>query len=151
MLRETGADSVVSVVRWPQQYSPDFVCHIMDGQLWAYGDSGDGWSCYSLSEQPTRRQDAFTGWKRDGTVYTLYTRTLRSGTLYGSDVRPLILDPSESCEMDTEQDWQAVERRWEEREQPKPEGAWPIECLGCGRFNPKTATACLYCTQELPR
>lgn len=113
LLRETQADSVVSVTAWPQQYSPDFVCHIMHGELWAHGSDGDGWGCYSLSRQPATRQDAFQGWKRDGTVYAFWRRTVREhGSIYGGHVRPLIIPPEQSCELDTEADWREVERRW---------------------------------------
>jgi CMP-N,N'-diacetyllegionaminic acid synthase len=104
LLRETGADSVVSVVPLPLTHSPDMLAAIVgDGYLSAWNNMG--W--------PTRRQDADQAYQRDGTVYALWVKTLRSGTIYGRRVKALILEPSESCELDTEDDWKAVEARWE--------------------------------------
>jgi CMP-N,N'-diacetyllegionaminic acid synthase len=116
LLRESGADSVVSVTEWPENHSPEFMCHIMDGRLYAVQVTSEGFSCYSLSEQPTRRQDAFSGWRRDGTVYAFKRETVtRYRNLYGRDARPLIIDPADSCELDTEEQWAELERRWKER------------------------------------
>jgi CMP-N-acetylneuraminic acid synthetase len=64
---------------------------------------------------PTRRQDVGTTYIRDGTVYAFPVKTLTSGTIYGQDVRPLLIPADESCELDTESDWADVERRWRER------------------------------------
>jgi CMP-N-acetylneuraminic acid synthetase len=52
---------------------------------------------------------------RDGTCYVFWRKTVEQhGTIYGQDVRPLIIDPADSCELDTELDWAACVRRWEE-------------------------------------
>lgn len=99
LLEQTGADSVVSVVEAP---SPDKLCRIVDGRL--------------VIPSTERRQDAKPAYKRDGTVYAFRRRTVDTyQNIYGQDVRPLIIPAEESCELDTEQDWQDVERRWRER------------------------------------
>lgn len=113
------ADSVVSVVPVPLTHSPDMVCYVgpydyvvpwLEG--WAPADDCErrpGWDGI-----PTRRQDVRPAYKRDGTVYAFRRSTVaKYGNIYGRDVRPLILDPSETCELDTEADWEAVTRRWE--------------------------------------
>jgi hypothetical protein len=66
------------------------------------------------AHMPIRRQDAAPIYLRDGTVYAFPVKTLQSGTIYGYDVRPLIIPPEQSCELDTEADWADVERRWRE-------------------------------------
>lgn len=112
LLHETQADSVVSVVPLPLTHSPELVCTIWnDGRLRpALGDA----VAYNWRNRPTRRQDVDRPYRPDGTVYAFFRKTLDSGTIYGAAVRPLILDPSESCELDTELDWIAVEKRWQE-------------------------------------
>lgn len=107
LLRQTGADSVVSVTPLPLTHSPDLVCEIeASGRL-------AGWEHeYVGRYQPTRRQDARPAYKRDGTCYAFFRRTVDTGTLYGTDCRPLIIPPDETCELDTEADWQALEARW---------------------------------------
>jgi CMP-N,N'-diacetyllegionaminic acid synthase len=112
MLRETGADSVVSVVPLPLTHSPSLQCvlsgeHLRPALFRHFSCSVTDWR-----HLPARRQAAEQTYKRDGTVYAFYVKTLKSGTLYGSDVRPFILAPSETCELDTELDWEAVQARW---------------------------------------
>ena len=105
LLQESGADSVVSVVPLPLTHSPDMLGAITAGgrlKPW----NNEAW--------PTRRQQATSAYMRDGTVYCFRRETVeRHGTIYGKDCRPLILDPSESCELDTELDWAEVVARWE--------------------------------------
>jgi len=115
VLQSTGADSVVSVVPLPLTHHPDM-------QLWIHGDrlyrgagltfkgAPMGWDWDLL---PARRQDVRQTYIRDGSVYAFRRKTLNRGTIYGQDVRPLILEPHETCEMDTEADWDAVQARWE--------------------------------------
>jgi CMP-N,N'-diacetyllegionaminic acid synthase len=116
LLRESGADSVVSVTEWPQQYSPEFVCHVMDGRLYAIQFGEEGFGCYDIAKQPARRQDAAGGYRRDGTVYAFKRATVeRFRNIYGHDCRPLIIPPADTCELDTEDQWLDLERRWKER------------------------------------
>jgi hypothetical protein len=49
-------------------------------------------------------------------VYAFWRRTVsRAGDIYGCPCLPLIIPPEQSCELDTEDDWQRVEARWKER------------------------------------
>jgi CMP-N-acetylneuraminic acid synthetase len=102
MLRETNADSVVTVVEVPRHFSPDYVMRLDDGRLKPFLPEGAGL---------TRRQEARPAFARDGTVYACWRSTLeRFHGIYGDDCRPLLLDPSESVSIDTLADWQTAER-----------------------------------------
>jgi CMP-N,N'-diacetyllegionaminic acid synthase len=111
LLQETGADSVVSVVELPKSHHAwmQLVIYAHGEQLSPY--EGMGWQSV-----PSRRQDARSAYIRDGTVYAFKRATVeRYGTIYGQDVRPLIIAPEDTCELDTEDDWREVERRWKDR------------------------------------
>ena len=102
-LRESGADSVVSVVELPRHVSPDYVMRIDSGRLVPFLAEG---------VRITRRQDARPAFVRDGTVYAFWTRTLREArSIYGQDCRPLVVPARESITIDTADDWQDAERR----------------------------------------
>jgi CMP-N,N'-diacetyllegionaminic acid synthase len=102
MLRETKADSVVTVVEVPRHLSPDYVMRINDGRLEPFLPEG---------ARVTRRQDARSAYSRDGTVYAFWRATIeRSGGIYGDDCRPLLLDAHQSLSIDTQADWDAAER-----------------------------------------
>jgi CMP-N,N'-diacetyllegionaminic acid synthase len=107
LLRETRADSVVSVVELPRTHHADLQTYVADERLYPH--------CDDWRLMPTRRQNVEPAYIRDGTVYAFWVKTLQSGTLYGQDVRPLIIPAEQSCELDTEADWADVERRWRER------------------------------------
>lgn len=102
MLRQTGADSVVSVVEVPRHLSPDYLMRIEDGVLRPFLPDG---------ARVTRRQDARPAYSRDGTVYAFRRTTLeRFGSIYGEDCRPLWLDPADSLSIDSPADWAEAER-----------------------------------------
>lgn len=101
-LRETRADSVVTVVELPRHLSPDYVMRIDEGRLKPFLPEG---------ARVTRRQDARAAYAREGTVYACWTETIaRFGTIYGDDCRPILIDPSESLSIDSIADWEAAER-----------------------------------------
>lgn len=103
LLRQTGADSVVSVVELPRHLSPDYVMKIEGGALKPFLPEG---------ARLTRRQDARPAYSRDGTVYACWRRTLeRFGSLYGDDCRPLLVDAGDSLSIDSPSDWELAERR----------------------------------------
>ena len=107
MLRETKADSVVTVVELPRHLSPDYVMRIDDGVLRPFLPDG---------ARLTRRQDARPAYSRDGTVYACWRATLdRWGTIYGERCQPLIVDAADSLSIDTPDDWAEAERRLAER------------------------------------
>lgn len=103
MLTSTCAESIVSVV---QTESPERMYRINDERLVP-------WNGISVE----RRQDAAIAYKRDGTVYAFWRQTFNyHGNIYGEDCRPLIIPASESCSLDTMDDWAEAERRLRERE-----------------------------------
>lgn len=117
LLQESGADSVVSVVALPASHHPTFVC-VPDehGRLVGYVDIWQPPARRGVSYFPTRRQDVHPAYIRDGTVYAFRRATVdRYGSIYGEHCLPLIIDPADSCELDTEQDWLEVQRRWAAR------------------------------------
>lgn len=103
VLRESGADSVVTVVELPRHLSPDYVMRIDQGRLVPFLADG---------ARVTRRQDARPALVRDGTVYAFWTKTLREvGSIYGRNCLPLVVPARESITIDTPDDWQDAERR----------------------------------------
>src|SRR5918993_633321 len=74
-LRESNADSVVTVTELPRHLSPDYVMRIDEGRLVPFLPEG---------RRIGRRQDARPAFVRDGTVYAFWRRTLReSQSIYG--------------------------------------------------------------------
>jgi CMP-N-acetylneuraminic acid synthetase len=103
LLEETGADSVVSVVEIPRHLSPHYAMRVADGRLRPFLPEG---------ASVTRRQDVEPAYTRDGTVYAVRRDVLlERHDLYGDDCRPLLLDASESVNIDTAEDWAEAERR----------------------------------------
>jgi CMP-N,N'-diacetyllegionaminic acid synthase len=102
-LRDSGADSVVTVVELPRHLSPDYVMRVEDGRLVPFLPDG---------MRVTRRQDARLAFVRDGTVYAFWTRTLqKKGSIYGDVCRPLVIPVEESITIDSPDDWREAERR----------------------------------------
>jgi N-acylneuraminate cytidylyltransferase len=102
-LRETKADSVVTVVELPRHLSPDYVMRIEDGLLRPFLADG---------ARVTRRQDARAAYSRDGTVYACWRATLdRFNTIYGERCHPLIVSAADSLSIDSLDDWAEAERR----------------------------------------
>lgn len=102
LLRESGADSVVTVIEVPKHLSPDYVMRIDQGVLRPFLPEG---------ERVTRRQDVRPAYSRDGTVYAFRRDTLeRFSSIYGERCVPLLIDARESLSIDTPEDWAAAER-----------------------------------------
>jgi len=102
LLRDTGADSVVTVVEVPRHLSPDYVMRIEGGRLKPFLPDG---------ARVTRRQDARPAYSRDGTVYAFRRSTIeRTGGIYGEDCRPLLIDARDSLSIDSPADWDEAER-----------------------------------------
>jgi len=103
MLRDSNADSVVTVVELPRHLSPDYVMRIDGGLLQPFLPDG---------HRVTRRQDARPAYSRDGTVYACWRRTIEQfNSLYGDRCQPLIVDAADSLSIDSLDDWDAAERR----------------------------------------
>ena len=98
MLDDTLADSVVSVVKIPEHYSPDYAVRVDSGRLNLY-----------LPDGPSRRQDARSAYSRDGTVYAVRREAVERGTLYGTDCRALVIPASQSVNLDSPEDWERAE------------------------------------------
>jgi CMP-N-acetylneuraminic acid synthetase len=102
-LRDSGADSVVTVVELPRHLSPDYVMRVEEGRLVPFLPEGTS---------ITRRQDARRAFVRDGTVYVFWAKTLReSHSIYGRTCRPLVVPAEASITIDSPEDWLDAERR----------------------------------------
>lgn len=101
LLERSDADSVVSVLPVPAEYNPK----------WVYWKNGDGSIILSDGEtEPiTRRQDLPAAYHRDGTVYVTRKNIIERGSLYGSKINGYEIKPEYSANIDTEEDWLAVE------------------------------------------
>lgn len=104
LLRETGADSVVSVTPVPLHMCPDYVMKITEG--------GELTNFLPEGASVRRRQDVRPAYTRDGTVYCFRAATvLRYGDIYGNRCVPVVIDPVHSINIDTPEDWAEAERR----------------------------------------
>src|SRR5436190_1260830 len=91
-----------SVVELPRHLSPDYVMRIDGGRLTPFLPEG---------ARVTRRQDARPAYSRDGTVYAFWRTTLeRFGSIYGETCQSLVLDASDSLNIDTQRDWDRAEQ-----------------------------------------
>lgn len=91
LIEESGADTAVTVVRVPHQFNPVSVLSMHDGRVRPFLDG----------PTVTRRQDKPEVFARNGPA-VLVTRStvLRSGRLYGDDVRGLEMMADESVDID---------------------------------------------------
>ncbi|REJ78557.1 MAG: acylneuraminate cytidylyltransferase family protein [Acidobacteria bacterium] len=102
LLAESGADSVVSVLRVPHAYNPK----------WVYWKSENGeLALTSGDKEPvSRRQDLPDAFHRDGSVYVVRTKVLRKyENLYGRSVFGYEIERRHSANIDTLEDWNFVE------------------------------------------
>ena len=92
LLCDTDADTVVSVVPVPHQFSPASVLRETSGRVVPWGAG------------PTviRRQDKSTLYARNGPAVVAVRAPVlgRHKTLYGPDTRPLVMTPAESIDID---------------------------------------------------
>lgn len=93
LLQSADADSVVSVVEAPHQFTPGSLMQLQDGWL----------ESFSAEPAPTRRQDKPKFYGRNGpAVLAAWGKTiLEKKSLYGSRIRPLFMKPEESIDVDT--------------------------------------------------
>ena len=92
LLVGSGADSVVSVVAVPHQFTPASLLRVDGGRLVPWSDG----------PQPTRRQDKAQLFARNGpAVVAVRTGVLvEQRALYGRDTRPLVMTPADSLDID---------------------------------------------------
>ena len=123
LLTSSGADSVVTVVPVPHQFTPSSLMQLQGDRLVPYGGPPEGGhyekkqdagSRSSLprnetedvvsgfSRTPTRRQDKPMLFARNGpAVVAVRTRVvMNAGTLYGADTRGLVMPREESFDID---------------------------------------------------
>jgi CMP-N,N'-diacetyllegionaminic acid synthase len=100
LLVSTGADSVVTVVEVPHQFNPVSVMRLEGGRLVPF----------LPGPLLFRRQDKPRVFARNGpAVLAVRVSVLERGSLYGDDVRPLLMAPEESVDIDTPADLDLVE------------------------------------------
>jgi CMP-N-acetylneuraminic acid synthetase len=101
LLRDTGADSVVTVVRVPHQFNPVSVMRMEQGRL----------TPFLTGPTVTRRQDKPEVFARNGPAVLVTRRAvIESGRLYGDDVRGLEMRAEESVDIDEAQDLEIAAR-----------------------------------------
>jgi len=100
----TRADSVISVLPVPHEYNPKWVFWQDDGGRMSLS-TGD-------AEIIPRRQDLPRAFHRDGTVYVTQSEIIfNRQSLYGDNVQGFEMSPEFSVNIDTEEDWRAIEKR----------------------------------------
>jgi CMP-N,N'-diacetyllegionaminic acid synthase len=108
LLTSTGADSVVTVVPVPHQFTPSSLLQLQGDRLvpWTDGPPEGGHSesgvVSAFSRTPTRRQDKPLLFARNGpAVVAVQTRIVTERhTLYGPDTRGLVMAREESFDID---------------------------------------------------
>ena len=120
LLLSSGADSVVTVVPVPPQFTPSSLMQLDGNRLvpWSekQADVVSGFSRTStppgFSRTPTRRQDKPLLFARNGpAVVAVHTRIVMDGhTLYGPDTRGLVMVREESFDIDDPFDLEVAER-----------------------------------------
>jgi CMP-N-acetylneuraminic acid synthetase len=100
LLDSSGADSVVAVTEVPHQFNPVSVMRLEGDRLVPFLDG----------PQVYRRQDKPLVFARNGPA-VLATRVdvVRRGSLYGDDIRPLVMTPEESLDIDSQADLERLE------------------------------------------
>jgi CMP-N,N'-diacetyllegionaminic acid synthase len=100
IVRDTGADSAVSVVEVPHQFTPVSVLRLEGERLVAY----------SNSSVITRRQDKPRVYARNGPAVLAVRRAvvMDQNSLYGADSRPFVMSPEDSFDVDTPWDLELV-------------------------------------------
>lgn len=98
---ETGADTVVSVVEIPHNFTPtSLMVKLSDGRLAPFQEEN-----HSL-----RRQDKPRFYARNGPAILLsQTRVITKSRLYGVHIQPMIMEACDSVDIDTEDDLQLAE------------------------------------------
>lgn len=119
LLTSSGADSVVTVVPVPHQFTPSSLMQLQGDRLvpWDEGppkgghyETGDVVSGFSRTA--TRRQDKPLLFARNGpAVVAVRTRiVMDAGRLYGPDTRGLVMSREESFDIDDAFDLEVAER-----------------------------------------
>lgn len=108
LMETSGADCVVSVLAVPKTYNPN----------WVYWKDAEGRLALSTGEKEpmVRRQDLPPSFHRDGSVYVTRVETLTTRrSLYGDRVFGYEMPAEFSSNIDTPEDWEALETRIRKR------------------------------------
>jgi len=103
LLGASGADAVVTVLPVPAEHNPH----------WVYFRNPEGILRLSTGEAIpiARRQDLPPAFHREGSVYVTRRQVLiEQNSLYGSRLVGYPVDPAESVNIDSIEDWQRAER-----------------------------------------
>ncbi len=101
LLEQSGADTVVTVVRVPHQFNPASVLKMNGNRVTPFLDG----------PTITRRQDKPDVFARNGpAVLVTRAEVLESGRLYGDDVRAVEMRPDESVDIDDPADLELANR-----------------------------------------
>ncbi len=111
LLFESQADCVLTVLPVPPEHNPH----------WVYLRDDRGYLRLSTGEETPipRRQLLPTAFHREGSVYVTRRDVLMEGnSLYGSKVAGFLVEPSNSVNIDTMENWDQAERLLASREEP---------------------------------
>jgi len=108
LLKQTDADSVVTVLRVPPQYNPHWVYFV--------DERGNLRLALGACEPLPRRQELPLAFHREGSVYvTRRDVIMNQQSLYGERVVGCELDPHRTVNIDGWEDWERAERLLVER------------------------------------
>ncbi|MBI2636157.1 acylneuraminate cytidylyltransferase family protein [Candidatus Peregrinibacteria bacterium] len=111
LLRQTGADSVVSVVEAPHALTPGKIMRVVDGKL-RPAERQPGQSARAGSR--AAETEKFYGC--NGAIYAFKTAVfLRSGGIFGDDSRAMIMNPEDSLDIDSPFDLLLAEKLLQDR------------------------------------
>lgn len=100
LFRESGADSVVSVVRVPHNFTPGSLLRLVNGRVEPAGPSAAA----------PRRQEKPALYARNGpAVLVMHPAVIRQGLLYGADTRAYEMSAADSVDVDTQFDLEYAE------------------------------------------
>ena len=100
LFRESGADSVVSVVRVPHNFTPGSLLRLVNGRVEPAGPSAAA----------ARRQEKPSLYARNGpAVLVVRPAVIRQGLLYGADTRAYEMSAADSVDVDTQFDLEYAE------------------------------------------
>ena len=95
---------MTSVVPVPDDLSPHYLMKV----------TGEGYLDFFMPDgaRYTRRQDLPKAWRRDGTIFLVRREViLEARSFYGTRGVPFFIDPAESLNIDTPEEWEEAEGR----------------------------------------